>query len=297
MMPHMLDFFSFLIIFLYIPHLSSFKYEISLGEKCRRLYEMSFKDAIIPFNNIKFQQYVEIGARNYTVMVMFTALTKRNCPICRPVYEEYTILANSWRLSNSLSNALFFTMIDHEDGYEIFNSFNIDSVPTFYLFPPKGKKKYYEVFDIQTEGISAEKLAKFIYTHIEIQINILRQPSYSGTVALILLCFLIGGLLYLRRNNLNFLYQSNLWASISLFFIFIMISGQMWNHIRGPPFMHRNPRTGGVNYIRHDGRAQFIVESYIVIILYAAITLGIILLKEAMCSTKLDNSKRKRLSI
>ncbi|XP_065312944.1 tumor suppressor candidate 3-like isoform X3 [Gordionus sp. m RMFG-2023] len=250
MMPHMLDFFSFLIIFLYIPHLSSFKYEISLGEKCRRLYEMSFKDAIIPFNNIKFQQYVEIGARNYTVMVMFTALTKRNCPICRPVYEEYTILANSWRLSNSLSNALFFTMIDHEDGYEIFNS-----------------------------------------------INILRQPSYSGTVALILLCFLIGGLLYLRRNNLNFLYQSNLWASISLFFIFIMISGQMWNHIRGPPFMHRNPRTGGVNYIRHDGRAQFIVESYIVIILYAAITLGIILLKEAMCSTKLDNSKRKIIAI
>ena len=26
--------------------------------------------------------------------------------------------------------------------------------------------------------------------------------------------------------------------------IFAMTSGQMWNHIRGPPFMHKNPQTG-----------------------------------------------------
>ena len=26
--------------------------------------------------------------------------------------------------------------------------------------------------------------------------------------------------------------------------IMVMISGQMWNHIRGPPFAHRNPQTG-----------------------------------------------------
>lgn len=26
--------------------------------------------------------------------------------------------------------------------------------------------------------------------------------------------------------------------------IFAMISGQMWNHIRGPPFLHSNPQTG-----------------------------------------------------
>ena len=26
--------------------------------------------------------------------------------------------------------------------------------------------------------------------------------------------------------------------------IFVMVSGQMWNQIRGPPFAHRNPQTG-----------------------------------------------------
>ena len=25
-----------------------------------------------------------------------------------------------------------------------------------------------------------------------------------------------------------------------------MMSGQMWNHIRGPPYAHRNPQTGEI---------------------------------------------------
>ena len=28
--------------------------------------------------------------------------------------------------------------------------------------------------------------------------------------------------------------------------IFAMTSGQMWNHIRGPPVMHKNPSTGAI---------------------------------------------------
>ena len=29
-------------------------------------------------------------------------------------------------------------------------------------------------------------------------------------------------------------------------FVLIMTSGQMWNHIRGPPYAHKNPNTGQV---------------------------------------------------
>lgn len=28
--------------------------------------------------------------------------------------------------------------------------------------------------------------------------------------------------------------------------VFAMTSGQMWNHIRGPPYAHKNPQTGQV---------------------------------------------------
>ena len=59
-----------------------------------------------------------------------------------------------------------------------------------------------------------------------------------------MLATLIGGLLYLRRNNLEFLYNRTAWSLIALFFVFAMISGQMWNHIRTPPFVHKTQNGG-----------------------------------------------------
>ena len=35
-----------------------------------------------------------------------------------------------------------------------------------------------------------------------------------------------------RRNNLEFLVNSNTWCALSILFVLFMISGQMWNHIR-----------------------------------------------------------------
>jgi hypothetical protein len=70
----------------------------------------------------------------------------------------------------------------------------------------------------------------------------------AGTVAVMMLASLIGGLLYLRRNNLEFLYNRTAWSLIALFFVFAMISGQMWNHIRTPPFVHKTQNGGTGTY-------------------------------------------------
>jgi len=45
-----------------------------------------------------------------------------------------------------------------------------------------------------------------------------------------------------------------------------MTSGQMWNHIRGPPFVHKSPN-GNVAYIHGSSQGQFIVETYIVMVM------------------------------
>jgi oligosaccharyltransferase complex subunit gamma len=79
---------------------------------------------------------------------------------------------------------------------------------------------------------------------------------------------MIGAVLYVKRNNLEFLYNKTTWSIIVivsikmifflLFFnyiylsfhfkglILIFISGQMWNQIRNPPPVHRNPTTGQI---------------------------------------------------
>lgn len=49
-----------------------------------------------------------------------------------------------------------------------------------------------------------------------LQIRVFRPPNYSGTIALALLVSLVGGLLYLRRNNLEFIYNKTGWAMAAL---------------------------------------------------------------------------------
>lgn len=98
------------------------------------------------------------------------------------------------------------------------------------------------------------------------QIRVFRPLNYSGTVALVVLFGLVAGFLYLRRNNLDFLYNKNMWGTGALFFCFTMISGQMWNHIRGPPFVHKG-QNGQIAYIHGSSQGQFVVETYIVMVL------------------------------
>lgn len=52
----------------------------------------------------------------------------------------------------------------------------------------------------------------------------------------------------------------------SLFVCLTMISGQMWNHIRGPPFLHQG-QNGQIAYIHGSSQGQFVVETYIIMIL------------------------------
>ena len=49
-------------------------------------------------------------------------------------------------------------------------------------------------------------------------------------------------------------------------FVFVMTSGQMWNHIRGPPFMQKT-QGGNIAYIHGSSQGQFVVETYIVAML------------------------------
>ncbi|XP_027491838.1 tumor suppressor candidate 3 isoform X2 [Corapipo altera] len=225
------------------------KKENLLAEKVEQLMEWSSRRSVIRMNGDKFRRFVKAPPRNYSVIVMFTALQpQRQCSVCRQANEEYQVLANSWRYSSAFSNKLFFTIVDYDEGADVFQQLNMNSAPTFMHFPPKGKPKRADTFDLQRIGFAAEQLAKWIADRTDVHIRVFRPPNYSGTIALALLVSLVGGLLYLRRNNLEFIYNKTGWAMAALCVVFAMTSGQMWNHIRGPPYAHKNPQNGQVWY-------------------------------------------------
>ncbi|CAG0880516.1 unnamed protein product [Cyprideis torosa] len=170
-------------------------------------------------------------------------------------------------------------MVDFDDAMEVFQSLDMNSAPTFIHFPPVGKPKSTDTLDIQRMGISAEVIAKWIYERIDVNIRVFRPPNYTASIAIFAFILLVAGIVYLRRNNLDFLKNKTMWSVLCLCFVFAMISGQMWNHIRGPPLLHRSKN--GIGYIHGSSQAQFILETYIVILMYGGISLGIILLVEA----------------
>lgn len=267
-----------------------------LSEKVDQLRELSYKRPVIRLNGNKFRDYVKSAPRNYSIVVMFTALSaQRQCAICQQASDEFHIVANSYRYSQLYSDQLFFAMVDFDEGPDVFQTMKLNTAPVFMHFPAKGKTKKQDNMDIQRVGFGADAIAKWVAERTDIHIRVFRPPNYTGTVAVLMLAALIGGLLYLRRNNLEFLYNRTAWSLIALFFVFAMISGQMWNHIRTPPFVHRT-QNGGVAYIHGSSQGQFVLETYFIMLIYGLIVCGMIMLMEAGDS-KGDLAKRKVLAI
>ncbi|XP_028131470.1 tumor suppressor candidate 3 [Diabrotica virgifera virgifera] len=268
----------------------------TMAERVQQLTDMANKRPVLRFNANKFRDFVKASPRNYSVIIMFTAMApQRQCQVCRHASEEFAIVANSYRYSQSYSNKLFFAVVDFDEGSDVFQMLRLNTAPVFIHFPPKGKPKNADTMDIQRIGFGAETIAKWIAERTDNQIRVFRPPNYSGTFALIILFAIVAAFLYLRRNNLEFLYNKTMWGLGALFFCFAMTSGQMWNHIRGPPFIHKTGN-GQIAYIHGSSQGQFVFETYIVMFLNGAVVLGMILLTES-ARGKGDPKKRKIFAV
>jgi len=226
---------------------------------------------------------------------MLTALSpSRQCGICKQAHDEFQIVAQSYRYSSAFTNKVFFGMVDFDDGSDVFQYLKLNSAPVFIHFPPKMKPKKGDFMDISRSGFSAEQVAKWIHDRADIQIHVFRPPNYSGFLLIVLLVTMIGGLLYIKRNSLEFLYNEVVWGVFVILAILICTSGQIWNSIRGSPFLHRNPQTGQIGLFSGSSGYQFIAETYVVFLLYFGVCAGMILLNEAPKLTG-QTGKRKAM--
>ena len=270
----------------------------SLDEKVRTLQEHLYKKPILHLNMDKWRSLVRTQPRNYSMFVMFTALSSSvNCAICKPAYDEFFILANSYRYAYTDSRLMYFALVDYEEAPAIFQQMNLNTAPILYHFGAKtqGKKKP-EQMDFSRHGFDADAMSRFVHDQTEVTIRVLRPPNYAAPVVVLLLALLVLGLLYMKRNNLEFLYNRTCWATICVFITFIFMSGQMWNHIRGPPFVMTNPNSRETSFIHGSTQYQLVAETYIVGILYAVVAFGFIYMNDSAVAqekTKEEKTSKK----
>ncbi|XP_056328921.1 magnesium transporter protein 1 [Danio aesculapii] len=132
-MLHKLLIVVFLVVCLHDMRLNGQKKkETLLSEKVSQMMEWVSKRAVVRLNGEKFKRLVRAHPRNYSVIVMFTALQpQRQCTVCRQADEEYQILANSWRYSSAFTNRIFFAMVDFDEGSDVFQMVNFHNL--FYV--------------------------------------------------------------------------------------------------------------------------------------------------------------------
>jgi len=267
----------------------------ALADKVRQLTELSFKKPLIRINTERYNQYVKSGPRNYSIILMFTALSpQRQCGACKPAHDEFQLVAQSYRYSDAFTNKLFFGMVDFDEGAEVFQQLKLNTAPVFIHFPAKGKPKKSDQMDITRSGFAAEQLAKWIHDRSEITIQIYRPPNYTAAILGGSLLIAVATLLYFKRNSLGFLFNTIIWGFFVIFCILTCISGQIWNMIRSPPFVHQNQQTGETGLFSGSSGFQFVAETYIVFLLYFGVSIGVILLNEA---PKVKSRKGKRQGI
>ncbi len=143
-----------------------------LAEKVDQLTEWSLKRPVIRLDFEKFKQYVKSAPKNYTIVVMLTALKpSRECQICKPANDEYQIVAQSWRYSAQFNNNLFFAMVDFDEASDVFRMLNTASAPQFIIFGRKGKPKAADNLDMPRVGFSADAIAKWIHERTDITVS------------------------------------------------------------------------------------------------------------------------------
>ena len=151
---------------------------MSLSERIQMLNDLSSRRSIIRLNGDKFKNLVGSKSmpRNYSVVVMMTALSsQRQCSICRAAYDEYQIVANSFKFQDPINNELYFAMVDYDEGSDVFSLLSINSAPVFMYFSDKNNRvKTADQMDIQRIGFGAETIGRWIQEKSDINIRIMR---------------------------------------------------------------------------------------------------------------------------
>ena len=268
----------------------------NLDEQVQQLNDLMERRPIVRLNAEKFRKYIGSQSipRNYSFIVMMTALSpQRSCQICRQAHEEFLITANSYRVSpHAQSKRLYFGLVDYDEGSDIFSSLNINSAPCFLYFGEKGNFRSPDELNIQRLGFGADIITRWISEKTGMQIKIIRPPNLFVPIVLGLFCLVLAAILYVSRNSLTLMFNRNIWAFSAVALVLLMTSGQMWNHIRGAPLMQRG--RGQNTYIHGSSSGQYVIETYMVIVINAGIAIGIVLMTDGLKNGERVDLRRKK---
>ncbi|XP_040830349.1 magnesium transporter protein 1-like [Ochotona curzoniae] len=253
----------------------------ALTMKVNYLTHKAKKEGVIRMSTSMFHHYVLQAPSNYSMIVLFTMGDKlMMCSLCTQAAKAFQLLVSSWQHPSAFTTKVFFALVDYRESPEVFQRFQVRSVPKFFYFPDKRILSTDDILHVGEKGITAEQIAEWVAKKVKVNIAI-RQPVPYGRITAGVLLVLLGGCVLSCRRSRKLLCSNVFWAVVALHFVIVMTSGLMWVQIRGASFGEWDRYTRRMRYVAWRSSVQFIPETYLVSLLNMCVTLGMVLLDKA----------------
>ena len=236
---------------------------------------------VLSLSESNFSRFIIDRPRDYYAALLFTAEAKKyQCSICHTNRIYYQDVAKYYYQDHSndinstiISNRIVFFVVDVDSARSIFNEMNLESVPRYYVVPPRSidssklKISDYEA-NVRGNG-GSDGSAAFIeeikrLTGIHIKVTWDPKPFQA---LLLVLAIVLGFIVSAAQSDLNeaikWYKNRHLWTLFSLLCFGIGVSGSIFCIIRSAP-LFGNGRTGGLRIFAGQGRDQYLVEGIIV---------------------------------
>lgn len=271
---------------------------LSSDEMTRLVKKLGNK--VINLNDENYE-YILNGARDYHLIVMLSSQSSQiNCVLCNEFKPEFEIVGNSWIQDhpNGLSKDeledeeepkknVYFLYSEFGDSRKFFLTLQLNNIPKVFHFPPTTNQKpneYLNQYDQYQflQGDHKQLLSAWAGQMTGHKFNIYVPVDYIKIATNALITLAAAMIIKRFNSQLAKIVKSRmLWSGISLVLVLLLISGYMFNQIRGVPFV-MDHQDGRVEYFLPSQQNQLGIETQIMSFVYGCLSLlTVVLIKKA----------------
>lgn len=237
--------------------------------------EGSQRPAILGVHIMELRDYVETPGRKYTVVALFSPPpTAWDTNLYQLAYNEFYTVATSHALVTPDPSAekIYFVVVDVGELHDA-DAMPPGAIagPSIVMFKRNSRATEPEYLEYVQGGVVAEAMSRWVYTHTDVRIKIVRSPKYERLLYLAGVSVIVARMLAGLGLRWETIVARRTLAAAAAGFCCLMTGGDMWNRIRRSSFCVE------IN----DGRSQLLLDTYVVAVMYGAVVVGMILIIEA----------------
>ncbi|KAJ3050489.1 oligosaccharyl transferase subunit ost3/OST6 [Rhizophlyctis rosea] len=213
--------------------------------------------------------------RNYSLFVIMTTFDPNHrCVMCKEFDKDVKLVAQAFGRQKD-EPRVFLGQLDFADGRQVFSKLNILTVPYVLHYPPtEGPRARvggadFDKIDLNRKELDADAFVHYIDSVSGVKLTIRRPINWTAVG--IYVALLLSAIVFVRlvaSSLLVVIQNRKLWTVLTLGLSILFCSGHMWNNIRSPAY--NGGRNGQIEIFQPGFQSQYVIESQIVGLLYAA---------------------------